>query len=94
MAEVEHRYAQKEKEALATVWACEKFQDYILAKRITTETDYKPLVKLLKTKHLDDLPPTALRFKLRFARFSCRAEHVPGKLLCAVITRLMSYYDH
>ena len=49
-----------EKDALATVWACEKFQDYILGKSITIETDHKPLVPLLNTKHLDDLPPRVL----------------------------------
>lgn len=67
--ETERRYAQKEKEALAITWACEKFADYILGKKFTIETDHKPLVPLLGTKHLDGLPPRVLRFQLRLARF-------------------------
>ena len=34
MTETEMRYAQIEKEALATTWACERFSDYILGKRL------------------------------------------------------------
>ena len=57
MTDTELRYAQIEKEALAITWSCEKFSDYILGKTITIETDHKPLVPLLGTKHLDGLPP-------------------------------------
>ena len=57
MTSTEQRYAQIEKEALATTWACEKFNDYILGKDILIETDHKPLVPLFGTKLLDQLPP-------------------------------------
>ena len=59
------RYTQIEKEALATTWACERFSKYILGKSVSIETDQKPLVPLLNTKHLDSLPPGVLRFDLR-----------------------------
>ena len=65
LTETERRYAQIEKEALATVWACDKFSDYILGKAIKIETDHKPLVPLLGNKQLDNLPPRELRFRLR-----------------------------
>ena len=55
MTEPETRYAQIEKEALATMWACERFTNYILGKQIQIETDHKPLIPLLNTKHLNDL---------------------------------------
>lgn len=47
------------------------------------ETDHKPLVPLLETKHLDSLPPQVLRFclRLRLARFKYSISHEPGKLL-------------
>ncbi len=79
MSETERRYAQIEKEALATTWACEKFTDYILGKRFLIETDHKPLVPLLNTKQLDCMPPRILRFRLRLARYDYLVHHVPGK---------------
>ena len=77
----EQRYAQIEKEALATTWACEKFSNYLLGSHLEIEIDHKPLVPLLSSKHLDDLPPRVLRFRLRLARFNYSITHVPGKLL-------------
>ena len=56
MTETETHYAQIEKEALASTWACEKFTPYIQGKTITLETDHKPLVLLLSHKGLDSLP--------------------------------------
>ena len=81
MSDTERHYAQIEKEALATTWACENFSGYILGKRILIETDHKPLVPLLGTKHLDDLPPRVLRFRLRLNRFDYSISHVPEKYL-------------
>jgi hypothetical protein len=69
MTETEKRYTQI---ALAVTWACEKFSTYILGMKFLIETDHKPLVPLLGTKHLDSLPPRVLRFRLRLARF----EHI------------------
>ena len=86
MSETETRYAQIEKEALAITWACEKFSTYILGKHISIETDHKPLVPLLGSKHLDNLPPRVLRFRLRLMRFSYSIQHVPGTLLYAADT--------
>ena len=60
LTETETRYAQIEKETLATTWACERFSNYILGKSVSIETDRKPLVPLLNTKHLDSLPPRVL----------------------------------
>ena len=57
MTSTEQRYAQVEKEALATTWACEKFADFVLGKEFPIETDHKPLVLLLRSKCLQDMPP-------------------------------------
>ena len=86
MSETERRYAQIEKEALATTWACEKFSDYILGLPFSVESDHKPLIPLLNTKCLNGLPPRILRFRLRLARFRYTIHHVPGKLLYTVDT--------
>ena len=81
LSETERRCAQIENEALALTWSCEKFSDYILGSRFEIETDHKPLVPILSSKHLNDLPPRVLRFRLRMAKFDYRISHVPGKLL-------------
>ena len=86
MNETEQRYAQIEKEALAITWSCSKFSDYILGREFLIETDHKPLVPLLNTKHLDALPPRILRFCLRLAKFNYSVFHIPGKLLYAADT--------
>ena len=81
MSETEKRYSQIEKEALAVTWACDKFANYISGIHIIIETDHKPLLSLLNTKHLEDLPPRVMRFRLRLARFSYSVVHSPGKLM-------------
>ena len=81
MTEMERRCSQIEKEALALVWACEKFEDYVLGKKIQLETDHKPFVPLLGTTYLDCLPPRILRFRLRLMHFRYTICHVPGKEL-------------
>ena len=47
LSSVETRYSQFEREALACVWATERFHDYLFGKEFTFLTDSKPLVSLL-----------------------------------------------
>ena len=81
LSDTERTYAQIEKEALASTWACEKFRNYILGKSFLIKSDHKPLIPLLNTKHLEDMPPRILRFRVRLAKFKYTAQHIPGKLL-------------
>ena len=81
MSDSERRYAQIEKEAFATTWLCEKFSAYILGRHFEIESDHKPLIPLLNSKALDNLPPRILLFRLRLARYQYTARHVPGKFL-------------
>uniref|UniRef100_A0A3P8RZR4 Gypsy retrotransposon integrase-like protein 1 n=1 Tax=Amphiprion percula TaxID=161767 RepID=A0A3P8RZR4_AMPPE len=81
MTNAERRYAQIEKEALALTWACERFQSYLVGMDFLIQTDHKPLISLLGSRALDDLPPRILRFRLRLLRFTYKIEHVPGKNL-------------
>ena len=59
---------------------------YLLRRHFSLETDGKPLVPLLSSKHLDNLPPYVLRFCLRLARYNFSIAHVPGTLLYMVDT--------
>ena len=80
MSETEKRYAQIEKEALATV------ANYIIGLKIIIETDHKPLVPLFGTKNLDSLPPRILRFRLRLARFDYSV-HIVRVSCCPLLMR-------
>ena len=69
LSEAESRYAQIEKEALAVTWTCERLCGYVYGLDFTIRTDHKPLITLLKSRALDELPPRILRFPLRLLRF-------------------------
>ncbi|KAL8625371.1 hypothetical protein ACOMHN_044514 [Nucella lapillus] len=81
LTKTEKRYAQIEKEALAIVWSLEHWADLLIGKTFHVETDHKPLVPLLSTKLIDELPIHIQRFRIRLLRFSFTICHVPGKEL-------------
>ena len=67
-------------------WACERFQHYLLRLHFKMETDHKPLVPLLSSKNLDEMPIRVQRFRLCLMQYSYSIEHVPGKSLCTADT--------
>ena len=79
MTETEGRYAMVEKEALATTWACEKFDYYLVGRKFEIDTDHKPLIAILGEKDLSKLPVRVQRFKLRLMRYDYDIFHTPGK---------------
>ncbi len=68
------------------VYACERLSSYLIGLHFTIETDHKPLLALLGTKALDDLPPMIQRFRLRLLRYTYNIVHVPGKSLVTADT--------
>ncbi|XP_058828130.1 uncharacterized protein K02A2.6-like [Topomyia yanbarensis] len=48
LTHTERRYCQTEKEALALVWAVERFSPYLLGREFELETDHKPLEAIFK----------------------------------------------
>lgn len=86
LTDTETRYAQIEKEALATTWACERFEDFLVGKQFHVETDHKPLVPLFGSKNLSELPPRLQRLRMRLMRFDFTISHLPGKELITADT--------
>lgn len=81
LTNTEQRYAQIEKEALGLTWACDRFSDFLIGLRFRLETDHKPLISLLGSKSLSELPPRIQRFRMRLMRFNYDIFHIPGKEL-------------
>ena len=50
MRDVERRYSQTERETLALVWACERFNMYIFGRGFELETDHKLLEYIYSQK--------------------------------------------
>ena len=81
LSSTEKRYAQVEKEVLASAWACNRFEDYLIGFKFLLETDHQPPVALLGTKSQDELPARIQRMRMRLMRFSYLVVHVPGREL-------------
>ena len=79
LTKAEQRYAQLEKELLAVVWCCEHFRQYLYgAPQFTVHTDHKPLVPLVNTRDLDNVPIRCQRLLIRLLRYDVKAEYIPG----------------
>ncbi|KAI8487249.1 hypothetical protein Bbelb_350470 [Branchiostoma belcheri] len=77
LSEVERRYSQTEKEALALVWACERFHLYTFGREFELETDHRPL----KHIYTRTSKPSARveRWVLRLQAYPFKVVYRPGK---------------
>lgn len=77
LTDVEKRYCQTEKEALALVWAIEHFHMYLYGKKFELVTDHKPLEVIFGTRS----KPCARieRWVLRLQAYDYKVIYKPGK---------------
>lgn len=78
LSESETRYAQIEKEALAIVFAREKFHPFVYGRRILVETDHRPPIAIAQ-KSVADMPPRLQRFFIRLFKYDYVLQFIPGK---------------
>ena len=79
LTSAETRYAQIEKELLAIVFACERFNAYLYGRdEVTVETDHKPLVSIV-LKLLNLAPQRLQRMLLRLQKYNLVLKYKKGK---------------
>lgn len=80
LTETQQRYSQIEKEAMAIVFGCERFNHFVYGRKVIVETDHRPLIAISQ-KAIGDMPPRLQRFFLRLLRYDISIRYVPGKQL-------------
>ena len=73
----EKKYVQIEKEMLAIVCGCEKFDQYVYGHRVTIETDHKPLVSISQ-KPIHTAPKRLQQMLLRLQRYDLHITYNKG----------------
>jgi hypothetical protein len=77
LSETERGYSQCEKEALAAVWACEKFWLYLIGSKFKLITDNRA-VQLIFNNSASRPPARIERWALRLTQFDFEIVHRPG----------------
>uniref|UniRef100_A0AAQ5XUM9 Gypsy retrotransposon integrase-like protein 1 n=1 Tax=Amphiprion ocellaris TaxID=80972 RepID=A0AAQ5XUM9_AMPOC len=80
LTSTESRYAQIEKELLASLYACECFHQYVYGQTFEVETDHKPLVSIM-FKPLNDCPVRIQRMLIRLQKYDVHMIYTQGKYM-------------
>ena len=80
LTDTEKRYSNIERETLAVVFGLEKFEYYLLGRKVVVETDHSPLEQIFK-KNIAEAPARLQRFLLRCLKFDITAKYKPGKAI-------------
>jgi hypothetical protein len=79
LSECEKRYAVGELEALACVFACERWHLCLYGRKFLIRTDHKSLISLLTTPGSGRKPMRYSRWYARLLRYTFEIEHVAGQ---------------
>lgn len=82
LTQAERKYATVEKEALACVWAVEKWRTYLWGHKFTLRTDHQALTTLLCTKGADRAGMRIARWAARLLCFNYDVVYRAGSLNC------------
>ena len=78
LTETVSRYSNIEREVLAACWSLEKFNHYVFGKKVTIETDHKPLESIWKKTIMSALPQLQ-RLLLKMAKYDVEIRYIQGK---------------
>ena len=93
LTQAEQNYAQIEKELLAIVFACNKFNQYVYGKVVDVQSDHKPLEVILK-KPLCKASPRLQRMMMNLQKYQLDVKYVPGKEMYVADTLSRAYLSH
>lgn len=75
----EQRYSVGEREALACLWACERWHLYLYGREFTLRTDHQALTALLATSGTGHRPLRLHRWADRLLQYHYRLQFTPGR---------------
>ena len=77
LTDAEKGYVAIELEALAVLWACEKFHHSLYGSHFTLQMDQKPLESIL-THSLNEVTPKLQRLLIKASAYDFNVEYIPG----------------
>ena len=91
LTDTETRYTNIERELLAIVFTCQRFNTYVLGRPFTVESNHKPL-EMIHQKSLASAPPRLQRMLLQLQQYDVTIRYRPGKemLLADALSRCPS----
>ena len=93
LTDCEKSYATIEKEMLGIAFGCERFHQYIFAKKVKCQTDHQPLVTVFK-RPFQRNPVRLQRLLLRLQRYDLDVTFIPGKQLAVADMLSRAPVDH
>ena len=76
LTDTETRYANIKRELLAIVFACQRFNTYMLGRQFTVESDHKPM-EMIHQKSLASATPRLQRMLLQLQRYDLTIKYKP-----------------